>query len=131
MTAWNVSAEWHPNVKSGSGAAGDGAFQDAYSCDFTFDKVRGTNWELNAAEHTDCSRMARALQADALFVSQLQRCDEPSVVQVRRAVAAAILAFGCSGCAERVAQEFGDHPDTAVARMHWARAMADTAFAEC
>jgi hypothetical protein len=85
---------------------------------------------LIAAEHTDCSRMARALQADALFVSQSQRCDEPSAVQVRQAVAAAIRAFGCSGCAERVAQEFGDHPETAVARMRWALAMAGTAFAE-
>lgn len=34
-----------------------------------------------------------AIQADALFVSGLQRCDEPSAGQVRQAVAAAIQAF--------------------------------------
>ena len=42
--------------------------------------------------------------------------------QVRQAVAAAIRAFGCSGCAGRVAQEFGDHPETAVIRMRWSTA---------
>ena len=63
-----------------------------------------------------------AVQADALFVSRLQRCDEPNAGQVRQAVAEAIRAFGYSGCAGRVAQEFGDHPETAVIRMRWARA---------
>jgi hypothetical protein len=72
----------------------------------------------------------RACQADALFVSALQRSDEPDVSQVRRAIAAAIRAFGCPGCALRVAQEFGDHPDTAVVRMRWARTMASEAFAD-
>ena len=65
-----------------------------------------------------------ACQADAVFASGLQRGDEPSAVQVRQAVAAAIRAFGYCGCAERVAQEFGDHPETAVIRMRWALAMA-------
>ncbi len=73
---------------------------------------------------------ARALQADALFASGLQRSDEPSAGQVRLAVAAAVRAFGCSGCAERVAQEFGDHPEAAVVRMRWARAVTREAFAD-
>src|SRR5689334_5081055 len=71
-----------------------------------------------------------AVQADALFASGLQRCDEPSASQVRQAIAESIRAFGYSGCAGRVAQEFGDHPETAVARMRWARAVAGEAFAE-
>lgn len=71
-----------------------------------------------------------AIQADALFVSGLQRCDEPSVGQVRQAIGAAIRAFGYAGCAGRVAQEFGDHPETAVIRMRWARATAREAFAD-
>jgi hypothetical protein len=70
------------------------------------------------------------LQADALFASGLQRCDEPSGRQVRQAVATAIREFGYSGCAERVAQEFGDHPETAVIRMRWVRAAAGAAFAD-
>ena len=71
-----------------------------------------------------------AFQADAVFVSRLQRCDEPSAGQVRQAVATAIRMFGCSGCAGRVAQEFGDHPETAVIRMRWARNMVRSAFAD-
>lgn len=61
-----------------------------------------------------------AWQADALFASALQRCDEPSAGQVRRAVATAVRAFGYAGCAGKVAQEFGDHPEVAAARMRWA-----------
>ncbi len=72
----------------------------------------------------------RGLRADALFASGLQRCDQPGAAQVRQAIAAAIRAFGRSGCAGRVAQEFGDHPETAVIRMRWARAVAGAAFAK-
>ena len=71
-----------------------------------------------------------ACRADAVFASRLQRRDEPSAAQVRQAVAAAIRAFGYSGCAEQVAQEFGDHPETAVIRMRWARAVVRATFAE-
>lgn len=73
---------------------------------------------------------ASAVRADAVFASDLQHRDEPSAGQVRQAVAAAIWAFGCPGCAGRVAQEFGDHPETAVIRMRWARAMACEACRE-
>ena len=69
-----------------------------------------------------------AARADALFVSALQRSEEVSTGQVRQAVATAVRAFGSRGCAERVAQEFGDHPDTAVARMRWARTVAAETF---
>jgi len=72
---------------------------------------------------------ASAAWADALFASMLQRSDRPSAGQVRQAVAAALRAYGGRGCAERVAQEFGDHPETAVARMCWARGMVGEAFA--
>ena len=71
---------------------------------------------------------ASAVWADALFVSVMQRSDEPSEDQLRRAIAAAMCAYGDQGCAERVAQEFGDHPETAIARMRWARAAAAEAF---
>lgn len=67
-------------------------------------------------------------QADALFASGLQRCDEPSADQVRQAAATALREFGQLGCAALVAQEFGDHPETAVIRMRWARAVAGAAF---
>jgi hypothetical protein len=69
-----------------------------------------------------------AVWADALFASMLQRSDRPDAGQVRKAVAAAVRAYGDRGCAQRVAQEFGDHPETAVDRMRWARAVSDEAF---
>ena len=69
-----------------------------------------------------------AARADALFVSALQRSEELNTGQVRQAVATAVRTFGSRGCAERVAQEFGDHPDTAVARMRWARTVAAETF---
>jgi len=73
---------------------------------------------------------SRAFQADAIFASALQRSDKPSAGQVRQAVAAAIRAFGYCGCAERVAQEFGDHPETAMIRMRWAHAVVREALAD-
>jgi len=66
--------------------------------------------------------------ADALFVSALQCSENPDAGQVRQATAAAVRAFGGQGCAERVAQEFGDHPENAVMRMRWARALVSEVF---
>jgi hypothetical protein len=71
-----------------------------------------------------------ALRAEALFASALQRSDRPSPGQVRKAVAAAIRAYSGRGCAELVAQEFGDHPETAAERMRWARAVASEVFTQ-
>jgi hypothetical protein len=71
-----------------------------------------------------------AVGADALFASALQRSDEPSARQVRQAVAAAVRAYGPQGCAERVAQEYGDHPEAAAARMRWARTTAGEALGD-
>lgn len=63
-----------------------------------------------------------ALQAAALFTSALQRSDELNVGQIHQAIAVSLDAYGDAGCAGRVAQEFGDHPETAAARMRWALA---------
>ena len=70
-----------------------------------------------------------AAWAEALFASVLQRSDRPGPDQVRKAVTMAVRAYGGQGCAELVAQEFGDHPETAVERMRWARAVAGEVFA--
>ena len=69
-----------------------------------------------------------AVQAAALFVSTLQPSASPSPEQVRGAVATTLRRLGVSGCAAQVAGEFGDHPDTAVARMSWALAMIQTVY---
>jgi len=68
-----------------------------------------------------------AARAGALFASPLQRSDEPSARQVWQAIATAIAAYGVRGCAARVAQDYGEHPETALTRMRWARTAAASA----
>jgi hypothetical protein len=69
-----------------------------------------------------------AARAGALFASTLQPSGSPSPGQIRRAVTATLQRLGVRGCAEQVAGEFGDHPDTAVARMSWALATIHTVY---
>jgi len=65
---------------------------------------------------------------EALFASTLQRSERPSDDQVRQAITQAVRALGSRGCAARVAQEFGDNPESALARMCWARAQVTRLF---
>jgi hypothetical protein len=73
--------------------------------------------------------MLNDVRSEALFASSLQGSDQPTPAQVRDAIATAMRTFGSRGCAERMAQEFGDHPDTAIVRMSWARRVVATVFA--
>ena len=67
-------------------------------------------------------------RADALFASPLQRSEQPSAAQIRLAVITVTSTLGRTGCAAQVAQEYGEHPETAPARMRWARAAVVGAF---
>jgi hypothetical protein len=69
-----------------------------------------------------------AVRSEALFVSALQRSDDPTVAEVQRAIARAVRELGARGCAAQVAQEFGDHPENAVPRMRWARQVVHEVF---
>jgi hypothetical protein len=69
-----------------------------------------------------------AARAGALFTSPLQRSDEPSARQIRRAIATTIGVYGVRGCATRVAHAYGEHPETALTRMRWALTAAASAF---
>ncbi len=57
----------------------------------------------------------------ALFASHLQPSDSPNPDDVRLAVRDAIRRHGSRGCADLVAEEYGEHPDCAARRMAWAR----------
>ena len=57
----------------------------------------------------------------ALFCSELQPSDVPTAEMVAAAIGRAVRQFGIGGCAGRMAQEFGDHPDAAARRMRWVR----------
>ena len=65
--------------------------------------------------------MSITVEHEALFASALQRSDAPSPEVVANAIRRTVRQFGRRGCAGRMAQEFGDHPETAVERMNWVR----------
>jgi hypothetical protein len=69
------------------------------------------------------------IRTEALFVSDLQRSQQPTDEVIREAVSETVDRLGESGCAALVAQEFGEHPDCALGRMQWARTAVRTAFA--
>ena len=61
MATRNGSAEWHGDLRGGSGelTVGDGAFKGAYSFSSRFEEGEGTNpEELIAAAHAACFSMA-------------------------------------------------------------------------
>jgi hypothetical protein len=60
-------------------------------------------------------------RCEALFASPLQRSDDVSAETVADAIRHTVAQLGVRGCASRVAQEFGDHPEAAIERMRWAR----------
>jgi hypothetical protein len=66
--------------------------------------------------------------SEALFVSDLQRSQQPSAESIRATVNAVVERLGATGCAALVAQEFGEHPDCALGRMQWARLAVRNAF---
>jgi hypothetical protein len=70
-----------------------------------------------------------AVRSQALFVSSLQRSGRPTVAQVREAIVQAVRDLGAAECVARVAQEFGDHPELASARMRWAIRMVAEVYA--
>ncbi len=69
------------------------------------------------------------VRTEALFVSDLQRSQQPTAELIRAAVTATVDRHGRDGCAELVAPEFGEHPDCALGRMRGARRAVQTAFA--
>jgi hypothetical protein len=59
----------------------------------------------------------------ALFVSELQRSDAPTGEAVADVISRTVRQFGVRGCASRMAQEWGDHPEMALDRMRWVRGL--------
>jgi len=70
-----------------------------------------------------------SMRAEALFVSDLQRSDAVTPDRVREAVSVNVRRYGVRGLAARVAEEYGEHPDTAVGRMCWCLGAVQQAYA--
>ena len=77
-------------------------------------QARRTSADLNVDDHSQCQ---------ALFASTLQRSDTPGADVVAEAITATVQQFGAEGCTSRMAQDFGDHPEAAAARMRWVRSL--------
>src|ERR1700740_1656525 len=60
-------------------------------------------------------------RCEALFASGLQASDAPTSDLVAQVMRHTVRRYGIRGCADRMAQEFGDHPEAAVERMRWVR----------
>lgn len=60
-------------------------------------------------------------QCEALFASPLQASDAVTVELAAAEISRTIQRLGHGGCAGRMAQEFGDHPEEACDRMRWVR----------
>jgi hypothetical protein len=68
-------------------------------------------------------QMLSLARAQALAVSERSTASALDRGSVDAAIRTTVRALGgVSGCVAALAQEFGDHPDTAPLRMRWARA---------
>jgi hypothetical protein len=63
-------------------------------------------------------------RCEALFASALQPSDTPDAAMVAEVISHTVRQLGTRGCAGRMAQEFGDHPEMAAGRMRWIRQLA-------
>jgi hypothetical protein len=70
--------------------------------------------------------ITRTRVAEALFVSDLEPSENPSVQRIHDTIDQMTQRYGADGCAARMASEFGEHPDLAVRRMIWVRRIMDT-----
>lgn len=65
---------------------------------------------------------------EALFASLLQPSQQPSARDVRTAIDNALRTLSTGQRAAWLAQEFGDHPETAITRMRWATDAVASAY---
>lgn len=64
-------------------------------------------------------------RVEALFVSDLSAGAPVDRRQCDAAIQAAVRRYGVRGCLERLASEYGEHPEIAVARSRWARQLVE------
>jgi len=72
---------------------------------------------------------AKDHRCEALFASGLQRSEALTASGVEESIRRALFRFSPQGCASRMAQEFGDHPQEAAERMRWVRRLAEATTA--
>jgi hypothetical protein len=84
-----------------------------------------------ATEHRSVPRVnLNIMRCEALFASSLRRTDHAAPNEVRDAIEQALRVLGSRGCAAWVAQAYGDFPEAAITRMHWAQTTVARVFTE-
>jgi hypothetical protein len=78
----------------------------------------------------DESSYGLATLCDALFASSMQSSQHPSAGDVRAVIADTLARRDAAHCVAQVAQEFGDHPEIAIIRMHWAISAVTAAYGD-
>jgi hypothetical protein len=86
----------------------------------------GRHETLTATQPAVARPSVNGAWCEALFASPLQPSDSPTAGMAAQAANWTLRQFGVRGCAGRMAQEFGDHPDAAASRMHWVRQLPQT-----
>jgi hypothetical protein len=91
--------------------------------------TRESSWtEEQCTDPEGVIRMTQTAAAEALFVSSVQPSDDPSPIEISRAVRRSLQLFGgAAGCASACAYEYGEHPEQAARRMQWARSLVSGA----
>ena len=88
--------------------------------------AHGAGAALAAHPERSVVHMTSTDTAEALFASTLEPSDHPTAEHVMAAVRDSLRRHrGQQGCASICAAEYGDHPDTAPARMRWALALTE------
>jgi hypothetical protein len=75
------------------------------------------------------SEVLTAARAHALFTSELSAYSRATPSQVADAIRFAVRMHGIRGCAAEVAAAYGERPETAAARMRWARTVVESIYA--
>jgi hypothetical protein len=60
-------------------------------------------------------------RCEALFVSGLRQSDTPTAADLSEIIRGTVRQYGVRGCASLMAQDFGENPEAAAARMRWVR----------
>jgi hypothetical protein len=80
---------------------------------------------------TTSTDLLTAARAEALFTSDLSTTSHPTKAEVTTTIRRVIRTHGGSrGCATMLAGEYGEHPETAAARMRWALGVIHALYAK-
>ena len=101
-----------------------------HSNDQSNDQSSGTTNPSGHAEFMAATTdLLTAARAEALFSSDMPTGATPSGAEIGAAIRNAVRTHGGTrGCATLLAGEYGDHPETAVARMRWALSTIRSAY---